>query len=429
MTLPKISALIILALILSACSLIGKTSDKIITITYWGLFDSATTMNQIINDYKKIKPNVNIFYEKKSREQYRESLEAQIKSGKGPDIFQFHNTWTLMLDDELNSVPNNVISPKEFKDTYYPVASFDLRNKDKKLIGIPLSIDGLALYYNEELFQAAGITAPPATWQQFSQTAAKLTVKDTAGNIRTAGAAIGTSTNVDNFSDILAVMILQNGGDPKSPTTQKSADALDYFVRFASGQNRVWDQTQPRSTLSFSSGTTAMIFGSSSKAAEIKNTNPLLKFKVAPIPQLEGSRVAWASYWALGVSAQIKDKKKLEEAWNFIKYLNQDQILIKIYSEESKDSARLIGMPYPKVNLAQKLASDPFVGAYVTDAPFMRSFPLASGTFDNGLNDKIVKSYDEAVKAVLGGTPANRALEKVSKDVQNILTQFTTKTK
>ena len=393
------------------------------------MFDSAATINQVIEDYKKVRPNVNIYYEKKSKEQYRETLQTQLRAGKGPDIFQFHNTWTLMLENELAPAPPDVISAGDLKQKYYPTVATDLRNRTKKIVGVPLGIDGLGFYYNEDLFQAAGISKPPATWQEFAQVAAKLTVKDTSGNIRTAGAALGTANNVDNFSDILALMILQNGGDLKNPVNQRSADAMEFYTNFAKGQNRVWDETMPSSTLAFAGGNLAMFFGSSTKAAEIKNTNPLLRFKVAPVPQLEGGKVGWASYWAVGVSSKIKDKKQLEEAWNFTKYLEDDQTLVKVYSEASKTPSRFIGMPYPVITLAQKLASDPVAGAYVTDAPYMRSFPMASNTFDNGLNDQIVKAWEDAVKAVVSGTPANRALEAVSKSIQNAFTKHTTSQK
>ena len=250
MKLPKLLAIIILTIFLSACSLLGD-KNQVITLYYWGLFDSATTINQVVEDYKKIRPNVNILYEKKSREQYRETLQTQIASGKGPDIFQFHNTWTLMVQKDLAPVPADVFSLGDFKNNFYPTVIADLRNSQKKFVGVPISIDGLALYYNEGLFQAAGIAAPPATWQEFAQDAIKLTVRDTAGNIRTAGAALGTSVNVDYFSDILALMVLQNGGDLKNPVNQRSYDALDYYTHFAKGQNRVWDETMPSSTLAF----------------------------------------------------------------------------------------------------------------------------------------------------------------------------------
>ena len=420
---PQVKLLLVLfsTLIISGCSLFGSQSDEMVTIKYWGLADSATVMNQIRQDYKKIKPNVDIIYEKKSPQQYRETLEAQINSTSGPDIFQFHNTWTLMLAGELAPIPESVISQGEFKEHYYPTIFTDLRNSKKEFIGAPLGIDGLGLYYNEEIFQAGGISTPPSSWQELSQTAAKLTVRDTAGNIRTAGIALGTASNVDHFSDILALMILQNGGDLKNPIDARSADALEYYANFARSQNRVWDETMPPSTTAFSGGSLAMYLAPSFRAAEIKTANPNLKFKITPIPQLEGGNVNWASYWAVGVSSKTKFQK---EAFEFLKYLQQDETLIKLYSESAKTPGRLVGMPYPKKSLAQKLASDPIVGSYVVEAATARSFPMASRTYDNGLNDEIIKAYEDAVNEVLKSTPAEKALEKTAKKIAEVIAKF-----
>ncbi|OGD98213.1 hypothetical protein A3A49_00040 [Candidatus Curtissbacteria bacterium RIFCSPLOWO2_01_FULL_38_11b] len=421
MSLLKLPIVVILSLIISGCSLIGGQKNQAVTIKYWGLWDSAIVMNQIRQDYKKIKPNVDIIYEKKSPQQYRESLQAQINSTTGPDIFQFHNTWTQMLESELAPIPQSIISQSQFKDEYYPTIFNDLRNSNKEFVGAPLGIDGLGLYYNEDIFQAAGISQPPSSWQELANTVVKLTVRDTAGNIRTAGIALGSASNVDHFSDILALMILQNGGDLKNPVDARSADALEYYANFARGDIRVWDETMSPSTVAFTGGSLAMYLAPSWRAAEIKTANPLLKFKIAPVPQLEGGSVSWASYWAIGVSKKTKYQK---EALEFLKYLQEDDTLIKLYSESAKTPGRIIGMPYPKKSLAQKLASDPLVGAYVSEAPFMRSFPMASRTFDNGLNDQIIKAYEDAVNEVLKGTPASNALETTAKNIRETLAKY-----
>lgn len=421
---PKIRTIILIltsALVLSACSLLpGQKTPQEITLEYWDLWSTQTAVDTVINDYKKIKPNVTISYKKRTPQQYRETVENQINSEKGPDIFTFHSTWTPMLKEELDAVSSDVISQSDFKNNFYPVVFADLR-VNGKFVGVPLEYDGLALYYNEDIFKAAGITKPPATWTEFAQTAAKLTVKDSAGNIRTAGAALGTASNVDHFSDILGMMILQNGGDLRSPTDKQSADALQYFANFAQGPNRVWDETMPKSTIAFAGNNLAMYFGPSWRAIEFKNANPLLKFKAAPVPQLEGNKVAWASYWAEGVSAKSVNKK---EAWEFIKYLQSDEVLIKLYNESAKSPGRFFGEPYPKVSLATKLASDPIVGAYISQAPYARSFPMASRTFDNGLNDQIIKAYEDAINDVADGDQASKALETTAKNVKQILDRY-----
>lgn len=414
---------ILVSLTLSACNLLpGAKKDQAVTIKFWGLWESTTTMSQIINDYKKIKPNVIIAYEKKSPKQYRESLESQIELGRGPDVFYFHNTWVPMLKEELTPVPSRVISGTDFSKNYYTTARVDLRNTDKKLVGIPMEIDGLALFYNEDIFKTASVTTPPKTWQEVAQIAAKVTTRDTPGNIKTAGIALGTASNVDHFSDILGLMILQNGGDPKSPADKAAADALEYYGNFAKGPNRVWDETRPASTVAFAGGNLAMYFAPSWRAIEIKNINPLLKFKVIPPPQLDiANPIGWASYWAVGVSSKSQVK---EAAWDFVKYLSEEPTLIKLYSEAAKSPGRIFGEPYPKISMSSTLSQDPILGAYITSAPTMRSFPMASFTWDNGLNDQIIKAYEDAINSVAKGTPASTSLQNTAKNVTTILNRY-----
>lgn len=410
-----------IALFLSACSIpfLSKPQGPV-TLEYWGLWESQNTIDTIVNDYKKINPNVNISYKKRTPQQYRESVENQITQGNGPDIITYHNTWVPMLKEELDPMPETVMTKADFKNTFYPTAIQDL-TVGNEIVGVPQGHDGLGLFYNEDIFKAAGITKPPTSWTEFMQNAVKLTVKDEAGNIRTAGAALGAVENVDNFSDILGLMILQNGGDPKNPKDNQSADALDYFTSFTKGQNRVWDEAMPPSTLAFSGGNVAMYFGPSWRAIDIKNANPLLKFKVAPLPQLTGGKVTWATYWVNGVSAKSTHKK---EAWDFVKYMQTDDVLIKLYSESAKSPGRFFGNPYPKVGLASKLTSDPIIGAFIQDAPFARSAPMASRTLDNGLNDQIIKVYEDATNKVIAQTQSENALEAAATTISQILVKF-----
>lgn len=411
--------------LLTGCSLLpGTSKNQKVTLKYWGLWDSATAVDTIIADFKKTHPNIDVQYEKKSLQQYRESLQTQIASGKGPDVFSFHNTWVPILKNELDPVPQTIISDNDFKKNFYPTVIADLRNDQKRFVGVPLEIDGLGLYWNEDIFKAAGIVDPPKTWQELAQTAAKLTVRDPQGNIKTSGVALGTASNVDHFSDILGLMILQNGGDPKAPNDKFSADALEYYTSFAKGENHVWDESLPSSTVAFVGNHLAMYFAPSWRASEIRNSQPLLHFKIAPVPQLEGNKVAWASYWAEGVSAKSTNK---DAAWQFVKYLQEDQTLINLYEQSLKTPGMLIGKPYPKISLADKLLKDtpdPYIAAFIQDAPYMRSFPMASRTSDNSINDQTIKAYEDAVNDVLHGTPAQTSLITTAKSISGIYSRL-----
>lgn len=411
------------SILLSGCSLVSKLQNsQNITLKFWGLWESSTTINQVIEDYKKIKPNVTVVYEKRDKDRYRESLQSFIDQNKGPDVFVFHNTWAPMLKNYLASAPSDIVSSKEVLGQFYPVNYYDLKSAQNNIIGLPQGIDGLALYLNEDIFKSAGIdTNFPITWQNIAINASKLTVKDASGNIKTSGVALGTSSNVDHFSDILGLMIMQNGGDPKAPIDKQAADALDYYVSFAKGGNKVWDEALPHSTTAFIGGNLAMYFAPSWRAIEIKNANPLLKFKVVPVPQLEGGKVTWASYWANGASVKSPHVK---EAWEFVKYLSEEQTLIKLFGESSKSPGRFFGEAFPRPSMASKLTSDSVLSAYISDASSMRSAPLASYTYDNGLNDEIVKIYDGIVKKALQGDESIGVFQQSAKSITETLTKY-----
>ena len=425
--------LLILALLGGIAGLVYKyllprlqlTGQKEVTFTYWGLWEEDNIISGIITDYQQDHPNIKINYERQSHKDYRERLQSALARGDGPDVFRFHNTWVPMLKNELASVPAKTFDAASFEATFYPVARNDLR-VGSSYVGIPLEIDGLALFVNTEIFKAAAKTVPK-TWEDLRRTALELTVKDSQGQIQIAGVALGRTENIDYWSDILALMMLQNGADLTKPDTcvQQAGkeiclgpDALTYFTIFAKVDG-VWDKTLPPSTAAFAGGKLAMYFGPSWAAFEIKRASPKLAFEIYPVPQLPETNITWASYWAEGVYSKSKNQ---EAAWEFLNYLSTKESLQKLYQAASQ--TRLFGEPYSRVDMAGLLETQPYVGAYVKQAPMARSWYLASRTFDNGLNDKIIQYFEDAVNAVNQGKSAKEALGTTRQGVSQILAQY-----
>ena len=44
-----------------------------------------------------------------------------------------------------------------------------------KVFGVPIGSNSLALYYNKKMLTDAGVTAPPKTWAELTETATKTT--------------------------------------------------------------------------------------------------------------------------------------------------------------------------------------------------------------------------------------------------------------
>src|SRR5688572_12490249 len=160
-----------------------------------------------------------------------------------------------MMKAELSEMPNTVYSSAEFQTTFFPIAEQQLK-LNGKYVGVPLMYDGLALFYNKEVFQTANVQ-PPKTWSELRELAKKLTVRS-GTRIERAGAALGNSSNVDNFSDILGLLMLQNGANPGDPTSAKSVEALQFYTDFYT-KDKVWDESLPNSTVAFARGDVAMI--------------------------------------------------------------------------------------------------------------------------------------------------------------------------
>lgn len=395
-----------------------------VVLTYWGLWEDSSNIEGLIKEYESTHKNIKINYIKQSKEDYRERLINNLARGEGPDVFRFHNTWVSMLSTNLAALPPEVMDAGTFQNTFYPIASLDLR-QGTNLVGIPLMFDGLALYINEDIFTEVGKT-PPTTWDEFGKTAGELTKKDEDRRITQAGAALGRTDNVDNWEDILALMMLQNGVNMAAPTDKLAEDVLAFFTMFAK-DGGTWDRTLPLSTQAFAGGQLAMYFGPSWRAFEIKQLNPGLRFRTVPVPQLPkvnptDKDVTWASYWAEGVWSKSKNTK---EAWEFLKFLSEKESLQKMYEASSK--TRRFGEVYPRSEMASLLESDPVVGAYVKQAPTSKSWYLASRTFDGptGINSRISAYFADSVNAIVDqGKEPKEVLETLAAGVAQVLSSY-----
>lgn len=394
--------------------------SKEVTITYWGLWENDAIIKPLIASFETANPKIKVQYIKQSQKQYRERLQAAIDRGEGPDVFRFHNTWVPMLAKELEPIPETVMPVSEFQSTFFPVAANDLIG-GTTIYGIPLEIDGLGLYYNEDLFARAGITTPPTTWAEVLAMIPKI-AKPEGETFAVSAIALGTTNNVEHYSDILATMFMQNGANLTAPAGKEAEETLLFYRKFSNPSDPLytWNETMDNSIYAFASGKVAMILAPSWRAFDIAEINPNLRFKIAPIPQLPGNTVNWASYWVEGVSSKSKYPA---QAMEFLKFLTSKEGATLLYSEEVK-ARKLFGEPYARMDLASTLTTDPYVGAYVTQGKDARAFPLASRTFDNGINDKLIVYLENALNALKTGSSPTSELETMKAGFQQVFTTY-----
>jgi multiple sugar transport system substrate-binding protein len=407
----------IVALTLFAFS--NKKTNPEVTLNYWGLWEDSKTMQVVINDFQRQNPNIKIKYTKQDAKQYRDILVARKDNGKGPDIFVFHNTWYPMLTSMLLPFSKDTMTGKEFTDTFYPVMQKDLI-KGGAIYGIPTGVDTLALYINKDIFSSAGIK-PPTNWTEFIDDSRLLTVKDTDGKIKTAGAAMGAFDNVTHAPDIISLLFLQNSADLGNIDSSRDRiqGALTFYSSFVTDSANVWDSTLDPSLLAFSKGNLAMFFGYSWDYFTIKQFNPNLNFEIVPVPQLANQSVNIASYWASGVSASTLHQK---EALRFLKFLAQKSTEQSLYLEESK--GRAFGEPYARIDLSGSLKDNQIVYPFVSQAKTADSSYFVDSTNDNGLNQELNTYLGNAVNSIYNGTSVESAFDTFSQGVTQVLQKY-----
>ena len=354
-----------------------------------------------------------------SPQSYREKLLARSKNNQGPDIFRFHNTWLPEIKELVTPLPASVMTVNEFNKTFYPIHQKDLK-VGNYYYGLPLSIDGLVLVYNNGLFKKAGVSTTPVTWDDVIDIASKLTVIDRSKKIITSGIAIGNSSNVEHFSDIFGLLLAQNGGNIANLDQPEAAGALESYRKFAEEPLNYWSDQMPNSLNAFIQEKVAMIIVPSWQIMSIKAANPDIDLKVMMVPSVPGGQpISVANYWVEGVSRYSKNQI---ESWKFIRFLTEKDNLTKRYELQTK--YRLFGEPYSRVDLANLLVQNEYIGPVIKQANYYVSVPMVTRTYDNGLNDEIIKYIENAINSTIQGVSYSEALRTAKQGITQIFSKY-----
>lgn len=318
-------ALVCGAVLLSGCSFKASAPEKYqVQLEVWGVFDDSDAYQDLFSEYQKLNPYVTqINYRKLSIDTYKEDLLNALAAGKGPDIFMIRNAWRGSFEDKVVPAPDNILTEKQYQEAFADVVGADFV-KEGKIYGVPLSADSLALYYNKDLLNAAGISRPPATWEELQDDVQKLSQIDALGNINQSAVALGTAYNINRSTDILTVLMLQMDSSlGKSETgrleitDEQSRQALEFYTQFSNIGSSLysWNPRLHYSIDAFYEGTLGMMVNYSWQIAALKQKNAKLNFGVAPLPQFEGkSPVNFANYWGFAVAKNKPTEAVLGQA-------------------------------------------------------------------------------------------------------------------
>ena len=148
-----------------------------ITITFW--YDDPGPEGyqryaQAIEDYQKIHPNVTIDVNNSlGWGDYWSKLPVAVASGTGPDLMHFHLNWYGDFIPQLAEPYPEDLAQALIQD----FRGVEPMVYEGKVYTIPVGDMTGAIFYNKEMWEAAGLTEAdiPATWEELRQVAKKLT--------------------------------------------------------------------------------------------------------------------------------------------------------------------------------------------------------------------------------------------------------------
>lgn len=389
---------------------------KTVELEFWSIYDDSDVYKDFIKAFNKQHSYIKIKYSKKSYDTYEKDLIDALAAGKGPDIFSIQNTWLPKHQNKLVPLPQDLMSLKDYQSTFVDVAVVDFI-AENRIYAIPFFVDTLALYYNKDYFNDAGIAEPPKIWEDFLNDVALLTIRDTTGKIVRAGAAIGTAKNINRSTDILSLLMLQNGAEMVNAQKTRASfnskageDALKFYTNFANSQKAfyTWNSQLDYSIDMFYAGRAAMMFNYAYHVKTIKAKSPHLNFAVAPMPQLSSRTkdINYANYWAQAVSKKSKNAKY---AWQFVLWMSQNDNLKK-YAEITRE-------PVSRRDLISWQKTDPEIGVFADQTLTAQSWYQIDSS-------AIETIFADMIELVVGGqAAADQAIKTAASQVTLLMSK------
>ena len=388
-------------------------------IVFWG-FDDLETLRPVFKQFSTTYSNIEIDYVQKSPENYEKELLSAMAAGQGPDVYLIRHNWLPRFQNKTSPLPSSLMTLKNYYDSYVDVAIQDFVFEGN-IYAAPWYVDTLALYWNKDFFNTAGIAQPPKNWDEFLEDVRKLTLKDENGNILRAGTALGTS-NINNASDILSLLMMQGGAKMTDGTSRAAFNqeivlnneqykpgkaALEFYANFSNPQSEAytWNNRMENSLDSFIGGKTAMVIEYSDVISEISAKSPYLNFSVAQIPQVKETNVAisYADYWG---GAVWSGSKNPNEAWTFVLWMAG--------AEGQKRYLETIKKPVSRRDLVSWQENDPALGIFAKQSLSARSWYQVD---DEAIKNIFLQMIDSVF---YNNATADEAIERAANQV-NVL--------
>ncbi|MGW0288638.1 ABC transporter substrate-binding protein [Streptomyces tuirus] len=326
----------------------GGSNDSPKTLTYWASNQGAS----IEVDKKVLQPELAKFEKQTGIKVKLEVVPwsdllnrilTATTSGQGPDVLNIGNTWSASLQATGALLPWDAKNFDKIggRDRFVDSALGSTGAEGEDPAAVPLYSMSYALYYNKKMFADAGISQPPATWDELVADGKKLS-KDGKWALGMEGS--NPSENIHHAF----VFAKQHGADfftadgKADFTGDGTVAAVKQYVDLMAKDKVIApgnaEYAQNQSVSDFAKGKTAMLLWQSASANLESQGMSKDDYGIAPVPVRSGTPGTGKQVNSMvaGINlAVFKNTDNLDGAAEFVKFMTSDaeqKILNKAYS-------------------------------------------------------------------------------------------------
>jgi multiple sugar transport system substrate-binding protein len=309
----------------AASEFTGEYDGPAVELSYWNGFTGGDGpfMEKMVEDFNAEHENIKVVSNTMQWADFYQRLPAAVTAGEGPDVGVMH------LDQLSTMAARNVIVPvDDLADTLeltgddFTQEVWDAGVYQDERFGIPLDVHSLAMYYNTEHFEKAGITEAPTDAASFEDALKKL---QAAGYDTPFWMPALWPSHLANLS-----LQWQNGNEPYDGEASKANFSTPEGVEAATWQRDIVEDGYSPSNVAIDSQYVAFKNGETSITWDgIWQFNDLeasgVPYAAAPIPTIFGTKAVWASSHNFFLPRQAQpDPNKANAAKVFIAWMSEN---------------------------------------------------------------------------------------------------------
>lgn len=301
----------------------GTYDGPEVTLQYWNGFTGGDGpfMQEMVDRFMAEHDNIKIENTTQEWGDLYQKLPAAVTAGEGPDVGVMH------LDQLATMAARNVIVPVDDLAEALDLTADDFTEEvwnaavyEDARYGIPLDVHSLAMYYNTEHFEAAGITEPPTDRASFEDALAKL---EAAGYENPFWMPALWPAHLMNLS-----LLWQNGGEPYSADgseitfdSPEGVEALSWMRSMVDDGHSPADVAADSQYVAFKNGETSITWDGIWQINDLTASG--LPFAAAPVPTVGTDDAVWANSHQFFLARQA-DANRTNAAKVFIAWMSEN---------------------------------------------------------------------------------------------------------